>query len=79
MTSRVLYICNEEGLNLDSEALSTLSSISQGDLRRAITYLQFPMLSIVSSSLVWIFDFFQGPDWCFWGEICCLNLKFHKK
>ncbi|KAG6435924.1 hypothetical protein SASPL_100805 [Salvia splendens] len=40
MTSRILYICNEEGLNLDSEALSTLSSISQGDLRRAITYLQ---------------------------------------
>ncbi|XP_028787792.1 replication factor C subunit 2 [Neltuma alba] len=40
MSSRILYICNEEGLNLDSEALSTLSSISQGDLRRAITYLQ---------------------------------------
>ncbi|KAK4490127.1 hypothetical protein RD792_000784 [Penstemon davidsonii] len=40
MTSRILYICNEEGLNLDSEALTTLSSISQGDLRRAITYLQ---------------------------------------
>ncbi|KAH9757121.1 Replication factor C subunit 4 [Citrus sinensis] len=40
MSSRVLHICNEEGLNLDAEALSTLSSISQGDLRRAITYLQ---------------------------------------
>ncbi|XP_044510339.1 replication factor C subunit 2 [Mangifera indica] len=40
MTSRILYICKEEGLNLDVEALSTLSSISQGDLRRAITYLQ---------------------------------------
>ncbi|KAF7816827.1 replication factor C subunit 2 [Senna tora] len=40
MSSRILYICKEEGLNLDSEALSTLSSISQGDLRRAITYLQ---------------------------------------
>ncbi|KAL3845506.1 hypothetical protein ACJIZ3_002909 [Penstemon smallii] len=40
MTNRILYICNEEGLNLDSEALTTLSSISQGDLRRAITYLQ---------------------------------------
>ncbi|KAK3003865.1 hypothetical protein RJ639_019588 [Escallonia herrerae] len=40
MTSRILHICREEGLNLDSEALSTLSSISQGDLRRAITYLQ---------------------------------------
>ncbi|KAJ4965177.1 hypothetical protein NE237_017026 [Protea cynaroides] len=40
MSSRILHICSEEGLNLDSEALSTLSSISQGDLRRAITYLQ---------------------------------------
>ncbi|OIV96649.1 hypothetical protein TanjilG_09191 [Lupinus angustifolius] len=40
MSSRILYICKEEGLNLDDKALSTLSSISQGDLRRAITYLQ---------------------------------------
>lgn len=40
MGSRILHICKEEGLNLDSEALCTLSSISQGDLRRAITYLQ---------------------------------------
>ncbi|GLT84955.1 hypothetical protein SLE2022_031610 [Rubroshorea leprosula] len=40
MTSRILHICKEEGLSLDSEALSTLSSISQGDLRRAITHLQ---------------------------------------
>ncbi|KAL7132116.1 hypothetical protein ABFS83_12G049700 [Erythranthe nasuta] len=40
MNNRILYICNEEGINLDSEALTTLSSISQGDLRRAITYLQ---------------------------------------
>eukprot|EP00262_Sarcandra_glabra_P013058 TRINITY_DN3529_c0_g1_i2.p1 TRINITY_DN3529_c0_g1~~TRINITY_DN3529_c0_g1_i2.p1 ORF type:complete len:369 (+),score=54.77 TRINITY_DN3529_c0_g1_i2:82-1107(+) len=40
MNSRILHICKEEGLNLDSEALATLSSISQGDLRRAITYLQ---------------------------------------
>ncbi|KAL1344459.1 hypothetical protein HN51_018371 [Arachis hypogaea] len=40
MSNRILYICNEEGLNLDAKALSTLSSISQGDLRRAITYLQ---------------------------------------
>ncbi|XP_020107168.1 replication factor C subunit 2 isoform X2 [Ananas comosus] len=40
MSGRILHICNEEGLNLDSEALSTLGSISQGDLRRAITYLQ---------------------------------------
>ncbi|KDP32826.1 hypothetical protein JCGZ_12118 [Jatropha curcas] len=40
MSDRILYICKEEGLNIDAEALSTLSSISQGDLRRAITYLQ---------------------------------------
>lgn len=40
MSNRILYICKEEGLNLDAEALSTLSCISQGDLRRAITYLQ---------------------------------------
>ncbi|XP_021667313.1 replication factor C subunit 2 isoform X2 [Hevea brasiliensis] len=40
VSSRILHICNEEGLSLDAEALSTLSSISQGDLRRAITYLQ---------------------------------------
>ncbi|KAK6938372.1 ATPase, AAA-type, core [Dillenia turbinata] len=40
MSSRISHICQEEGLNLDPEALSTLSSISQGDLRRAITYLQ---------------------------------------
>ncbi|KAE8100688.1 hypothetical protein FH972_018559 [Carpinus fangiana] len=40
MSSRILHISKEEGLNLDVEALSALSSISQGDLRRAITYLQ---------------------------------------
>ncbi|KAL8485670.1 hypothetical protein ACS0TY_027814 [Phlomoides rotata] len=40
MNTRILYICKEEGINLDSEALTTLSSMSQGDLRRAITYLQ---------------------------------------
>ncbi|KAG7031660.1 Replication factor C subunit 2, partial [Cucurbita argyrosperma subsp. argyrosperma] len=40
MGKRILHISNEEGLSLDEEALSTLSSISQGDLRRAITYLQ---------------------------------------
>ncbi|XP_027092997.1 replication factor C subunit 2-like isoform X2 [Coffea arabica] len=40
MNNRILYICQEEGLSLDSDALATLSSISQGDLRRAITYLQ---------------------------------------
>nr|GEW17988.1 replication factor C subunit 4 [Tanacetum cinerariifolium] len=39
MSTRILHICNDEGLNLDPEALATLSSISQGDLRRAITFL----------------------------------------
>ncbi|CAK7346935.1 unnamed protein product [Dovyalis caffra] len=40
MSSRILHICYEEGLTRDAEALSTLSSILQGDLRRDITYLQ---------------------------------------
>jgi replication factor C subunit 2/4 len=32
MTTRIIHICNEEGINLDPEALSTLSSISSNDL-----------------------------------------------
>lgn len=40
MSNRILHICSEEGLTLDAHALSTLSTISQGDLRRAITSLQ---------------------------------------
>ncbi|CAI0393209.1 unnamed protein product, partial [Linum tenue] len=40
MSSRILHICKEEGIYLDDEAVSTLGTISQGDLRRAITYLQ---------------------------------------
>ncbi|KAM2067375.1 hypothetical protein ACFX1Q_043745 [Malus domestica] len=40
MISRILHIVQEEGLNLDPEVLSTLSSTSQGDLRRALTFLQ---------------------------------------
>jgi replication factor C subunit 2/4 len=40
MSNRILHICNEEGLSLDAQALATLSTISNGDLRRAITYLQ---------------------------------------
>ncbi|KAI4389758.1 hypothetical protein MLD38_001950 [Melastoma candidum] len=56
MSSRIQHICNEEGLNLDAEALSTLGSISQGDLRRAITYLQGAARlygsSITSSDLI---------------------------
>uniref|UniRef100_A0A251VPL4 Putative P-loop containing nucleoside triphosphate hydrolase n=1 Tax=Helianthus annuus TaxID=4232 RepID=A0A251VPL4_HELAN len=40
MSTRILHTCTEEGLNLDSEALSTLSSISQGDLRGTITFLE---------------------------------------
>uniref|UniRef100_A0A0D6R900 AAA+ ATPase domain-containing protein n=1 Tax=Araucaria cunninghamii TaxID=56994 RepID=A0A0D6R900_ARACU len=40
MTNRILHICKEEGLHLDSDALRTLGSVSEGDLRRAITCLQ---------------------------------------
>ncbi|CAI0601948.1 unnamed protein product [Linum tenue] len=40
MSGRILHICKEEGIYLDEKAVSTLGSISQGDLRRAITYLQ---------------------------------------
>ncbi|KMZ57846.1 Replication factor C subunit [Zostera marina] len=40
LSTRVLHVCNEENLHLDTKSLSTLGSISQGDLRRAITYLQ---------------------------------------
>ncbi|CAN0892285.1 Replication factor C subunit 4 [Linum grandiflorum] len=40
MSSRILHICKEEGIFLNDEAVSTLGNISQGDLRRAITYLQ---------------------------------------
>ncbi|PIA27244.1 hypothetical protein AQUCO_08200037v1 [Aquilegia coerulea] len=49
MTNRILHICTEEGLNLDPEALATLSSISQGDLRRAITYLQVIPQAVVQA------------------------------
>ncbi|CAN6720936.1 unnamed protein product [Malus baccata var. baccata] len=40
MISRIVHIVQEEGLNLDPEVLSTLSSTSQGDLNRALTFLQ---------------------------------------
>ncbi|MCO5580288.1 hypothetical protein L7F22_034154 [Adiantum nelumboides] len=40
LSSRIQFICQEEGLSLDSEALATLNSVSEGDMRRAITYLQ---------------------------------------
>ncbi|XP_050363502.1 replication factor C subunit 4 isoform X3 [Argentina anserina] len=49
MITRVQHICQEEGLALEPEALSTLSSISQGDLRRAITYLQVIPQEVVNS------------------------------
>lgn len=38
--NRIQYICQEEGLLLDMEALATLNRASEGDMRRAITYLQ---------------------------------------
>ncbi|KAK6939914.1 ATPase, AAA-type, core [Dillenia turbinata] len=40
MRSCKLHICQEEGLDLNPEALSTLSSISQGDFCWVITYMQ---------------------------------------
>lgn len=40
LSSRIEHICQEEGLLLDSEALATLNRVSEGDMRRAITYLQ---------------------------------------
>ncbi|KAL2652427.1 hypothetical protein R1flu_020555 [Riccia fluitans] len=40
MTIRVRHVCQEEGIQLSPEALSTLSKVSGGDLRRAITVLQ---------------------------------------
>ncbi|KAI5062496.1 hypothetical protein GOP47_0023035 [Adiantum capillus-veneris] len=40
LSSRIQFICREEGLSLDSEALTTLNHVSEGDMRRAITYLQ---------------------------------------
>ncbi|KAL3690676.1 hypothetical protein R1sor_004327 [Riccia sorocarpa] len=40
MTTRVKYVCQEEGIQLSPEALSALSKVSGGDLRRAITVLQ---------------------------------------
>nr|TKS18616.1 hypothetical protein D5086_0000002850 [Populus alba] len=38
-SNHILPVCNEDSLTLDAEALSTLSSISQGDLHWAITFL----------------------------------------
>ncbi|KAM1022903.1 hypothetical protein ACFX13_044537 [Malus domestica] len=49
MISRILHIVQEEGLNLDPEVLSTLSSTSQGDLRRALTFLQVVPKEVVGA------------------------------
>ncbi|CAM6126589.1 unnamed protein product [Calypogeia fissa] len=40
MTRRISFVCQEEGVQLDAEAMSELSRVSGGDLRRAITCLQ---------------------------------------
>lgn len=40
LSDRIQFICHEEGLSLDSKALATLNRVSEGDMRRAITYLQ---------------------------------------
>ncbi|KAL2513140.1 Replication factor C subunit 4 [Abeliophyllum distichum] len=66
MRSRISYICKEEGLNLDPKALLTLSSISQGDLRRAITYLHGAARlfgsSISSKNLIRVSGVIPGED-----------------
>jgi len=40
MSSRVMHICDKEGVQLAGGAMEALSSVSGGDLRRAITTLQ---------------------------------------
>eukprot|EP00898_Chlorokybus_atmophyticus_P006804 jgi/Chlat1/7124/Chrsp57S06801 len=40
MSARVRHICDQEHLSLEDGALGTLSNVSVGDLRRAITTLQ---------------------------------------
>lgn len=40
MSSRISYICDKEEVTLGDEAMATLSMVSGGDLRRAITTLQ---------------------------------------
>lgn len=40
MEKRLQYICDQEKLSCAPEALSALMSVSEGDLRRAITLLQ---------------------------------------
>lgn len=40
MTARITHICGAEGVALDDDAMSTLSAVSGGDLRKAITTLQ---------------------------------------
>uniref|UniRef100_A0A1I7X4K9 AAA domain-containing protein n=1 Tax=Heterorhabditis bacteriophora TaxID=37862 RepID=A0A1I7X4K9_HETBA len=39
-TTRMKFICSEENLKLDDEALLTLIELCEGDLRKSITYLQ---------------------------------------
>ncbi|GBG65194.1 hypothetical protein CBR_g49986 [Chara braunii] len=40
MVKRISYICDQEGLTLQPEAMDTLCRIADGDMRRAITSLQ---------------------------------------
>ncbi|KAK9800220.1 hypothetical protein WJX73_010887 [Symbiochloris irregularis] len=40
MTDRINHICTEEGVTMGSGSMETLSKVSGGDLRRAITTLQ---------------------------------------
>ncbi|KAK6744519.1 hypothetical protein RB195_011316 [Necator americanus] len=39
-TTRLLYICKNEGVEIDEKALTMLVTLCEGDLRRSITYLQ---------------------------------------
>ncbi|XP_068135412.1 replication factor C subunit 4 [Hyperolius riggenbachi] len=39
-TQRILDICQKEGVNITNEAVSCLVDVSEGDLRKAITFLQ---------------------------------------
>jgi len=40
MTGRIQYICKEEGLSIDDTVVDALLKYSNGDLRKAINYLQ---------------------------------------
>ncbi|CAN6583806.1 unnamed protein product [Malus baccata var. baccata] len=83
MISRIVHIVQEEGLNLDPEVLSTLSSTSQGDLNRALTFLQVigasrlfgssisskELTSVSGVNIITCFFIFTYQVWC--GALLC--------